>query len=194
MIQLVLSILLSVGLFALLYLLWLRDPSRAEGGAEALFRAQSSLNALKSGLLPGALIGRLFAQEDFHFIASSSSATVQSLFIKERKKLALRWISEVRSQILSLRRFHLGQSRFYASLSFKTEMTLALAFSLLLVECRVLQVLVYLRGPYAFPRFVGRTISAASRVCSISERSIAFLSLSNGKMSSGGGTENQPAL
>jgi hypothetical protein len=193
-IQLVFSIFLGAGLFAVLYLFWMRERARPEGGAEALLNAQNALNALKGGLLPGALVARVFAQDDLQFVASNGSLEVQKTFTKERKRLALFWISEVRSQIVSLRKFHLGKSRFYARLSFTTELSLAASFSVLLAECRILQAMIYLRGPYAFPRLVGRTITAASRVCGVSERSIAYMSPSNSKVAGSGGTENQATL
>lgn len=194
MIQLVFSIFLGAALFAVLYLFWMRERARPEGGAEALLIAQNALNTLKAGLLPGALVARVFAQDDLHFVASHSSLEVQETFRKERKRLALFWISQVRSQIVSLRKFHLGKSRFYARLSFATELSLAASFSVLLAECRILQAMIYVRGPYAFPRLVGRTMAAASRVCGVSERSIAFMSLSNSKTAGSGGTENQATL
>ena len=194
MIQLVLSILLGTGLFALLYLVWSRDRMYPASGADALIQAQQAISTLKVGLLPGALITKVFAQEDFRFVASLSSPAVQSAFIKERKKLALFWIRQVRSQILSLRKFHLGQSRFYARLSPWTELSLAVSFSTLLAECRALQVIIFLRGPYGFPRLIGRTIAAASRVCGVSEKSIAFMAVPNSKISGTGGPENQAAL
>jgi len=193
-IQLVFSIFLGAGLIALLYLFWMRERARPEGGAEALLNAQNALNKLKGGLLPTALIARVFAQDDLRFVATHSTLEVQKAFRKERKRLALFWIGQVRSQIVSLRKFHLGKSRFYARLSFATELRLAAAFSLLLGECRILQAMIYLRGPYAFPGFVGRTITGAARVCGVSERSIAYMSLSSSKMPGSGGTENQAAL
>jgi hypothetical protein len=192
-IQLVFSILLGAGLFALLYLLWMRERARPEGGAEALLNAQNALSTLKGGLLPGVFVARIFAEDDLHFVTSTGSTEVQKAFAKERKRLALLWVSQVRGQIVSLRKFHLGKSRYYARLNFATELSLAASFSVLLAECRVLHAMIYLRGPYAFPRFVGRTITAASRVCGVSERSIAFLSISNPKMSGNGGAENQAA-
>jgi hypothetical protein len=193
-IQLVFSVFLGAGLFALLFLLWMRERARPEGGAEALLNAQNALNALKGGLLPGALVARIFAQDDLRFVASASSVEIQQAFAKDRKRLALFWITQVRGQILSLRKFHLGKSRFYARLSLATELSLAASFSVLLAECRILQAIIYVRGPYAFPRLVERTIAAAARLCGVSERSISFLSLSNSKMTGNGGTENQAAL
>jgi hypothetical protein len=84
-------------------------------------------------------------------------------------------VSRVRKQVLSLRSFHLGSARFYARLSPRTELSLAVDFAALLFKCRLLQIFLYLRGPYAVPRMVGSTAATAVRVCKISEESLAFL-------------------
>jgi hypothetical protein len=81
----------------------------------------------------------------------------------------------VRRQILSLKRFHLGSARFYARLSLKTEIELAMDFAVLLAACRALQVVMYVGGPYAAPKMVDSTAAAAARVCRISEASLDFL-------------------
>jgi hypothetical protein len=192
-IQLVISILLGVGLIALLCLFWLRSRACPEGSANALFDAQTALDALKMGTMPGALINRVLAQEDFHFIASATSPAVRSVFVRERKRLALLWVHHVRAQVLDLRRFHFAHSRFYSRLSFRTELGLAFAFSFLLAECRLLQAVIFLRGPYPFPRLLGRTVSAAWRICTASERSTAFLNLSAAKVSRSSGPQNEAA-
>lgn len=193
MIQLVVSIFLGLALISLLSLFWLRTRTYAEGSADALFNAQSALDALKLGTMPGALINRVFAPNDFHFISSSTSPAVQSAFIQERKRLALLWVQQVRTQVLGLRRFHFAHSRFYSRLSFRTELGLAFAFSFLLAECRLLQALILFRGPYPFPKMLGRTVSAAWRICTTSEKSNAFLNLSGSKISGASGPQNQAA-
>lgn len=193
MIQLVISILLGLGLIALLCLFWLRGRVYPEGSGDALFDARTALDALKLGTMPGALINRVIAPDDFQFIASSTSPAVRSAFVKERKKLALLWVQQVRAQVLGLRRFHFAHSRFYSRLSFRTELGLAFAFSFLLAECRLLQAVIFLRGPYPFPQLVGRTVSAAWRICTASEKSSAFLDLSGSKISSASGPQKEAA-
>jgi hypothetical protein len=80
--------------------------------------------------------------------------------------------------VLSLKQFHSGQSRLYARLDVRTEVALALSFASLLILCRVLQATFYVRGPYAAPRVVGIAITAAGKVCTVSENSLAFLTRS----------------
>jgi hypothetical protein len=174
MIQLILFLLVGLLLLISLFSLARRSP-RAEGAGEVLAEARQALNALQMGLLPPELVGRIFAKDDLEYVISATPKRVQEMFFRERKRVALSWVRQVRRQILSLRRFHLGAARFYSRLSFRSEMGLALDFVALLLACRALQIFLYLRGPYAAPRMIGMTMSTASRVCEISEKSLAFL-------------------
>jgi hypothetical protein len=173
-IQLILFLLIGALLLVSLYS-FVRRGQRAEGGSGALVEARQALNTLQAGLLPPELIGRIFARTDLDYIESETTKEIRDLFLEERKKVALSWVSRVRKQVLSLRRFHLGSARFYARLNLRTEMALAVDFAAILLACRALQVFLYVRGPYAAPRIVGSTATSAARVCKISEESLAFL-------------------
>jgi hypothetical protein len=174
MIQLIVFLFVGLLLFSSLIFMMRRNP-RPEGGSGALVEARQALNALQVGLLPPELIGRIFAKEDLEYVLSEAPLNIQELFLEERKKTALCWVNQVRTQILSLKRFHLGSARFYARLSMKTEMELALDFAALLTACRALQIAMYVWGPYAAPKMVDSTAAAAARVCKISEASLDFL-------------------
>lgn len=174
MIQLI-SFLLIGALLLLSLLSFVRRGHRAEGGSGALVHARQALNTLQGGLLPPELVTRIFAREDLEYVESNTAKEIRDLFMEERTIVALSWVSRVRKQILSLKRFHLGSARFYARLNVRTELSLALDFATLLFACRTLQVFVYFRGPYAAPRIVGSTAATAARVCKISEESLAFL-------------------
>ena len=110
-----------------------------------------------------------------NFVRRENPRVAQDLFLKERGKIAVSWVDQIRRQILSLKEFHLGSARLYARLDFATELRLAVEFAVLLWTCRALRVLLYLRGPYAAPQIVGTMAATATRVCEISERSLAFL-------------------
>jgi hypothetical protein len=173
-IQLILFLLVAAMLFFSLYLL-ARRSSHAEGSAQDLLEARQALNALQNGLLPHEILGRIFAKEDLDYVTSETPPCIHELFLEERKRIALSWAGQVRRQLLSLRQFHLGSARFYAQLNFRTEIKLAVEFAALQSACRALQVMLYLRGPYAAPRMVEATATAAATVCGISEKSLAFL-------------------
>jgi hypothetical protein len=85
------------------------------------------------------------------------------------------WVRRVRSEIRNLMHFHLAYSRLHAKLSLLTEIRLALDFAVLLLACRTLRMLLYVRGPYGARAMVGVLTAAAGRVCAASEKSLAFL-------------------
>jgi len=173
-IQLIFFLLIGAALFASLFFMARRRP-RAEGSAQDIVEARQALSALRSALLPPELVERIFAKEDFEYVVSETPEPIHKLFLGERKRIALLWVGEVRTAILRLRRFYLGAARSYAQLDFRAEFALALDFAILLFACRALQLVLYLRGPYAAPRIVGTTATVATRLCGISEKALAFL-------------------
>lgn len=173
MIQMVLFVLVGIALLASLVSLACRR--KVEGGSVELVQAHRALNTLQAGLLPADLVARVFDRADLDYVESEGSAEIRDLFMAERRHVALLWVNRVRKQVLSLKRFHLGSSRFYAELNLRTEFSLAVDFARLLFACRLLQAFVYLRGPYAAPRFVGAMAATATRVCNVSQKSLAFL-------------------
>jgi hypothetical protein len=165
----------SVGLLLFALLLVLARRGRAEGGARALVGARQALYTLRSELLLQELVGRIFGREDMDYVLSLRSPSVEAVFFAQRKHIALMWVERIRTQVRHLRHLHLGSARFYARLEFKTELSLAWNFTILVLSCRVLQFAVFVGGPYAAPMIVGRVTEAAGHVCEISARSLAFL-------------------
>ncbi|HTX14017.1 MAG TPA: hypothetical protein VMD77_01895 [Candidatus Baltobacteraceae bacterium] len=176
MIQLLFFLLIGVALLSSLFFLVRRGSPRAEGDSRVLVDARKALDALQGGLLPEELVRRIFAKEDLDYVLSlKAPKTVRDLFIAERKKIALSWIAQVRTQISSLKSFHVGAARSHAKLGLRTEIQLACNFTTLLLACRALSMAIYVGGPYVAPSMVGATASAAAKICTISEQSLAFL-------------------
>jgi len=163
------------GLLLLALLFMARRSSKAEGDAQVLLQARQALDALQSGLLPRELVHRIFAREDSDYVATQRSKAVEELFIGERRKIGLAWVNQVYAQVSALKRFHRSAARFYTKLSPRTELEIACHFAALTVACRALQALLYVGGPFVAPRVVAVTATAASRICTISEQSLAFL-------------------
>jgi hypothetical protein len=164
---------IAAGLAASLVSLALRK--RVEGGSDAMVKAKHALSTLQTGLLPAELMGRLTDRADLAFVEAQGSEEIRDLFLAERKQVVLSWIGRVRGQIKDLQEFHLGSARFYAGLSLATEIGLAVDFMKLRAACRMLQMSVLVGGPYAAPRMVQAMAATATRVCDVSERSLAFL-------------------
>jgi hypothetical protein len=167
---------LSVGalLFLCLFVL-ARCNTRPEGSSAALVEARQALKALQTGLLPLDVVQRVFADQDWEYVRSETPRSIHELFLDERKGIALLWLTEVRTQIRSLQRFHRGAARHYAQLNPRLEVELALSFAALAGVCRALHALVYIAGPFAAPRAMGAVANAAARTCRISEQSLGFL-------------------
>jgi hypothetical protein len=175
MIGLLLYLLVGVGLLVFLWVLTRRKGAPVEGCGRQFVEARQALRTLQLGLLPENLIQRIFDREDFRYVMAVSPANIGELFLQERKRISLMWVRRVRCEIRNLMRFHLNYSRLHAKLSLLTEIRLALDFALLLLACRALRILLYMRGPYGAGALVGVLTAAAGRVCAASEKSLAFL-------------------
>lgn len=179
MIALILYLGVGIGLFVLMYVLARRSHAPVEGSAHQFVEARSSLQTLQQGLLPRDLINRIFDRQDLQYVSGKMPAEIRELFLAERKRISLSWVRRVRLEVLNLMHFHRAHSRFYVQLSLPTEIRLALDFAGLLLACRLLEAIFYFRGPYAAPRMVNLTASAAIRLCVTSEKSLAFLNATN---------------
>ena len=175
MIQLIIFLAVAVGLLVLLLVAMRRQPSRAEGSAGELVTAKKTLESLQLGLLPAKIVERIFGQRDLTYVASIGSNEIRGLFLSERKRLALTWIGRVRKQVRALKDFHVSRSRMFTQMSRWKEFSLALDFARLEIHCRILQLMLEWRGPYAAPNFARRTAAKAGRLCSVLDQSLAFL-------------------
>jgi hypothetical protein len=175
MIALLLYLLVGVGLLVFLWLLARRNGAPVEGCGRQFVEARQALRTLQEGLLPDNLIQRIFDRDDFRYVMASGRADIGELFLQERKRISLMWVRRVRCEIRNLMQFHLDYSRLHAKLSLLTEIRLGLDFAVLLLACRALRILLYLRGPYGARAVVGVMTAAAGRVCAASEKSLAFL-------------------
>jgi hypothetical protein len=177
MIALLLSIALGLGLLFLLWALVRRSPMQVEGSAYQFVEARGSLRALQRELLPRDFIDRLFDRRDLEYVSAQTSPEVRRLFLEERKRISVLWVQRIRSEIRKLMHFHRGHSRFQSEISILTEIRLATDFAALLIICRLLEAIFNLRGPYAAPWLVDSAAATAARLCSVSEKSLAFLNV-----------------
>ncbi|MGA7917497.1 MAG: hypothetical protein WCA00_19845 [Candidatus Acidiferrales bacterium] len=191
MTALIIYLLIGAALFIFLLALARRKGAPVEGCGQEFVEARHALLTLRSGLLPSNLIERIFGRGDLEYVTAETPPEIRRMFLGERKRISLMWASRVRLEIRNLMHFHLGYSRFEAKMSLPTELRLALDFVVLLLACRTLQLLLFSRGPYGAPAIVGVAAAAAARVCSTSEKSLAFLNPLTGdslpKATAGGG-------
>lgn len=176
MILLVFFSLLGVGLLGVVYALMTRPSSSPpEGSAHSLLLAHHALTRLQQSLLEPGTVERIFSESDLAYVSSLGRPEIRAMFLSERRRLALEWVSQIRSEIANLMRFHRSQSGFYANLSFSSEFSLFAGFWSLLIVCTSLQMLIYLRGPFAARSIAGRAVRTAERLCEVAGSPIAFL-------------------
>lgn len=175
MIALIFYVGAAVALFILMFVLSRPHRAPVEGIAHQFVEARGSLHTLQQGLLPADLLNRIFDRRDLDYVQGQPSPDVRQLFLSQRKAISLMWVRRVRSEILNLMHFHRSHSRFHTNISILTEVRLALDFAVLLIVCRILETVFSVRGPYAAPRLVQSVANSASRLCTASEKSLAFL-------------------
>ena len=177
MIGLILFVAIGAGLLllALRFLVVRRSPVAPLGAAVALVAAKRTLAALETGLLPADSVERVFGRQDVEYVESLGSTEIRKLFLTERKRLALLWIREVREQVSALKELHTRQARLFANLSGRTEVSIAIDFAYLQIQCAILEQMIRWRGPYAAPHFVRRTSSRVAGLCRALDKSLAFL-------------------
>lgn len=92
---------------------------------------------------------RIFGREDWDFIRSSASEQVQRLFLRERKVIALAWISQLRGQAKDGMYRHVSGARASKELQPVVEVKLAVDYYAFLGKCALMAAIVSLGGPMA---------------------------------------------
>jgi len=92
-------------------------------------------------------VKEIFSSEDQEFISEESSEQISSLFRRERRRLALRWIERQKRESATIMHRHRRASGRAADLKPSREATLFLRYAELRLMFEVLAVLVWLAGP-----------------------------------------------
>jgi hypothetical protein len=101
-------------------------------------------------------LDRIFGCEDWDFIRGSTPRRVQELFLKERKCIALSWLSQLRQRARAGMRLHLTSVRASKELEPLAELRLAIDYYVFLIKCDLIAVILLLGGPMALRKMVGR--------------------------------------
>ena len=115
----------------------------------------SSLGSLQFGDRKKDILDRVFGREDWDFVLSHAPKDVRRLFLIERKRIALSWLSEIRSQSKAAMRFHVARARMSEHLSPMQELVLAVNYLVIRVKCAFIVAVVLLRGPVALRSMAG---------------------------------------
>jgi len=122
---------------------WLRDGDLAIPSAQFEGHSKEQLD-------------RIFGCEDWDFIRKSTSSRVQRLFLKERKEIALSWLSQIRRQARAGMDLHVARVRASEEIEPLSELRLAVDYYAFLANCGFIALIVLLGGPMALRGMVGQ--------------------------------------
>ena len=150
-----------------LLLYWFRRSSDHAITRVEFLDAESALTSLQWQILPSGSVGRIFASEDCDFISSQTTRDIQRLFQQERKALAISWLRQTRKQIARLMDLHLKLASYTDDPGPAVEFKLATHYLSFIVVCRLLLVLLWIRGPFRVQKVVGYTTHVAHSLCTV---------------------------
>lgn len=110
-----------------------------------------------------AILDRCLSLEDIRFITTIRSPELLRLLLSERRRLALRWLKQTRTEAGRLFRSHLRAARHAQNLRPATEFRLLFDFTSLVLIYQILAILVRFYGPIRTAGFL-RLAHSLSRV------------------------------
>ena len=102
-----------------------------------------------------AVVDQIFGAADWHFVRAHASKQIQGLFLKERRRIALCWLSEVRGRARDAMRFHLVHAGKSGKIVPMLELRLATNYVVIQARCEFIALILVLWGPVAVRRMVG---------------------------------------
>ena len=130
---------------------WLRDEDLAIPSAHSEYHRKEQLD-------------RIFGDEDWEFIRRSTSRRVQQLFLKERKGIALSWLSRLRSEARTGMHLHVARVRASQELAPLAELRLAIDYYAFQAKCGLIAAILLLGGPMALRNMVGQAESLSNNL------------------------------
>jgi len=112
-----------------------------------------------------AVAERIFALDDWAFVSGQASRSVQRLFVKERKAIAIGWLRNTRNAVRKIMDFHRRTVRRNANVRPLAEVRLGINYVFFLLAYNVLYGVIWGIGPF---RAQSMALQAASRAEEIS--------------------------
>jgi len=110
------------------------------------------------------IVERIFGREDLDFVVSQGSKELLRLFLSERKRIALCWLSEIRNQARTAMRFHVSHARRSRKVVALLELRVALDYFSIRLKCELIAFVLLLRGPVALRGMVGQASHLAEQL------------------------------
>jgi hypothetical protein len=93
------------------------------------------------------LVSRIFSRADWEFVRGLKAGSIERLFERERKKVALVWVRQTSAMIRKVMREHAQAARQSKNLKSWTEINILAQFLALMTICGILSVAIRIVGP-----------------------------------------------
>jgi len=123
--------------------------------------------ALDSVFIETMAIRRIFAAEDMDYVSRTGTPDVQSLFLRERKGLAIKWLRNTQRQVRHLIDLHLRLASCTYEPSARFEFRLAINYFYFVFVTNAVLALLWLRGPFEAVRTVTYMLDATEHFCTV---------------------------
>jgi hypothetical protein len=92
-------------------------------------------------------VSQVFSRNDWEFVHGLKTRRVESLFARERKRLALIWMRQTSAMIRKAMREHADAARQSKNLEFRSEISILMQFLILMAGCAILTAAIQTAGP-----------------------------------------------
>jgi hypothetical protein len=96
---------------------------------------------------PEEFVFRIFSSADWEFVRGLKTGSIERLFERERKKVAVVWVHQTSAMIRKVMREHARAARHSKNLEFSTEINILAQFLILMAVCGALSVAIQIAGP-----------------------------------------------
>ncbi len=170
------GLMILIGLvMALLLLFWAAGRGRAANLGANRTEEESPVR-----LPPKALLGRCLSIEDVEFAAQLGCPRIVRLLLRERRRLALKWLRQSRREAGRLLRQHVRAARHARDLRPAAEVRLWFHAGLFLMVYEVLMTAVRLYGPFRTRAFVRSVFAMAGVLANLGDRIAGAITTSHG--------------
>lgn len=140
--------------------------------------------AVESVFVETAAVRRIFATDDIEFILQDAGPSVQRLFLKERKRLAVQWLRSTQKRVAHLMSLHLKLASYTHDPSPRFELNLTIKYSCFVLAANALLLALWLFGPFQVSKIASyamRSVEHLSSVLSIRLEKVDTVKLSSAR-------------
>jgi hypothetical protein len=96
---------------------------------------------------PDEFVSRIFSRDDWEFVRGIKCGSIERLFSRERKRVALAWVRQTSAMIRRVMRGHAEAARQSRNLEVSVELSILTQYVALMAVCAILSLAIQVAGP-----------------------------------------------